>query len=269
MRTRRVARLGTIALIGALFSILAATAGRASDNRAYCAPDGKVVVFLVDVTTPYDETDKKAIVRLTDDIFSSLKGGERFVVRTIAHSHTHSEWLADHCIPHCPAEGTLDRWFKCSDGRIKTDHRVVREETIGSLRKRLATFEELPYSDIVRTIHTVANETVSGNRQLSMYVYSDLIENSNYFASRYLFTYPLSRLIYGLQHYKLIANLKDAEIRVIGVGRAGTRDRRPLTVVELNKLTEFWNAYFKESGAKSISITPDVVAPRSGTIGQR
>lgn len=233
-------------------------AGRANaqpnDNKNYCRT-GSTVIFLLDITTPYDQTDKDAIVRATDSIFLSLKGGEKLMVRTIGDSHTHSERLIERCMPYCAASGTFGRLFECSDGVIRTDSEHVRAEVISALKLRLNDFEELKHSDIVRTIYSVVNENASEGGNLKLYIYSDLIENSDYFSPRFLFSYPLPRLIYGLHYYKLIANLRGAEVYVSGVGRSDSKDRRPLSVKDLNKLTEFWRAYFKECGAARISIS--------------
>lgn len=228
--------------------------GQTDDNQKYCRKDGRVVVFLVDVTTPYDRLDKEAIVRMTNSIFSSVQGGDELIVHTISDSHAHSKRLVDRCIPVCTSSSAFGRFFKCNDGAIRTDFERVRTDVIGALRKRLLTFQEQKYSDIVRTIYNVTKEDRREGRGLVLYVYSDLIENSDYFASRYLFSYSLKRLIDGLKYYKLIANLRGANVYVAGVGRSGTEDRHALPISEYNKLIEFWAAYFRESGAKSVAI---------------
>lgn len=226
-----------------------------SRSGAYCADTGATVVFAVDVTTPYDQTDKNVIITMTDKILGSIRGGDKLVIRTIADSHTRSERLIERCVPYCPGDGTIDRLFKCSDGVIRTDTERMRVEIVSALRSRLAKFEELKYSDIVRTIFAIATEEAKEGHRFSLFVYSDLIENSDYFSPRYLFSYPTQKLLFGLKHYKLIAPLQNAEVVVSGIGRWDSRDRRALTVTELNKLTEFWKAYFQESGAHKISIS--------------
>ena len=118
----------------------------------------------------------------------------------------------------------------------------------------------MPHSDIIRTIFSVAKEDATPEHPITLYVYSDLIENSDYLPTKLLFSHSTRRLMYGLtSHFHLIAALKDAEVFVSGVGRAGTLDRRPLKVAELQKLTEFWQAYFKECGAKSINIAQNSI----------
>src|SRR6266403_2731387 len=105
-----------------------------SDNRSYCKSDGRVALFLVDITTPYDQTDKDLIVKATDKILASLAGGEKVIIRTITDSHTRSEQLVERCIPFCAAEG-IGRIFLCNDGAIRTDRENVYEDIVGSLRE--------------------------------------------------------------------------------------------------------------------------------------
>jgi hypothetical protein len=253
--------LKTLALLSLIFASVFSGEARAQprDNKDYCRGGGRLVLLLIDITTPYDQTDKNAIVQMTDRVLTSIEGGDRLIVRTIADSHTRSERLAERCIPHCPASSMWKRMLNCSDGVIRTDFEAVRAEVIAAMRNRLATFHELPYSDIVRTISSVLQEERRDIGELSLYVYSDLIENSDYFPSKYLFSYNLQRLIFGLHHYKLIPDLKGARVQVAGFGRAGTSDRRPLKVDEINKLREFWTGFFKEAGAASISISQNPI----------
>jgi hypothetical protein len=106
-----------------------------------------------------------------------------------------------------------------------------------------------------------AQEDAVNGHKLSLYIYSDLIENSEYLPGRKFFSTPVPQLVTMLQKDKLIPPLKDAEVHIAGVGRGGTKERRPLTVAEQRKVTEFWNAYFKLSGANSIDIGQNILEP--------
>jgi len=227
------------------------------DNRSYCKSDGRIALFLVDITTPYDQTDKDIIVKATDRILASLNGGEKIIIRTITDSRTHSRQLIERCIPYCAAEG-FSRIFLCNDGAIRTDREAVYADIVESLRQRLAKFEETRHSDILRTVVLAAKEDAVQGRPLSLYIYSDLIENSDYLPGRKFFSTPVDRLISQLRKDKLIAPLKNANVQAAGVGRGGTKDRRPLGVAEQQKVTEFWTAYFKESGATSVEVGQNI-----------
>jgi hypothetical protein len=106
-----------------------------------------------------------------------------------------------------------------------------------------------------------AKEDGVEGRPLSLYIYSDLIENSDYLPGRKFFSTPVDRLIGQLRKDKLIAPLKNANVQAAGVGRGGTKDRRPLGVAEQQKVTEFWTAYFKESGANSVEVGQSIFGP--------
>lgn len=230
-------------------------------NRDYCLNSGHTRIFLVDVTTEYDATDKSSIVGMIEKVFETAKGGDRIVVRTISDSHTKSEKVVERCLPQCPAEGTLDRLFKCSDGVIRTDTAIARKDILEALRNRLSKFEETKYSDVIRTINAVAKEETRSGQATDLYIYSDLIENSEgMIPTINFFRYPVPTLIENLKRFGMIAPLVDFEIQVAGVGRAGTKDRRPLSIGELNFLTTFWTAYFKEAGAKRSHIGQNATA---------
>jgi len=242
------------------FYLTGTAVAETGDNRSYCKSDGRIALFLVDTTTPYDQTDKDLIVKATDKILASLAGGEKVIVRTITDSVTRSEQLVERCIPVCAAEG-LSRLFLCNDGAIRTDRESVYEDIVGSLRQRLSKFEERRHSDILRTVLLAAQEDAVNGHKLSLYIYSDLIENSEYLPGRKFFSTHVPQLVTMLQKDKLIPPLKDAEVHIAGVGRGGTKERRPLTVAEQRKVTEFWNAYFKLSGANSIDIGQNILEP--------
>ena len=239
------------------FCLTGTAIAQTGDNRSYCKSDGRIALFLVDITTPYDQTDKDLIVKATDKILASLTGGEKVIIRTITDSATRSEQLVERCIPFCAAEG-LGRLFLCNDGQIRTDRESVYEDIVGALRQRLSKFEEKRHSDIVRTVLLAAKEDAVNGHKLSLYIYSDLIENSDYLSGRKLFSTSVPQLIAMLQKDKLIPSLKDADVHVAGVGRVATKDRRPLTVAEQRKVTDFWSAYFKLSGAESIDIGQNI-----------
>src|ERR1700746_2605439 len=129
-----------------LFATSAAIA-QTSDNRSYCKSDGRIALFLVDITTPYDQTDKDIIVKAIDRILASLNGGEKIIIRTITDSRTHSEQLIERCIPYCAAEG-FSRIFLCNDGAIRTDREGVYADIVESLKQRLPQLVEKADRDI-------------------------------------------------------------------------------------------------------------------------
>jgi hypothetical protein len=226
------------------------SASKAAEGTTdYCAKNGALIVLLLDITTPYDEADKTEIVEAVNEAYRVLEGGDKLVVRTIADSYAHSERLFDRCKPYCATSSTIGRYFNCNDGVIRSDADNDKYEMTQALKMHLAHFEERKYSDIIRTLVTTAREEIKGANHVRIIIFSDLIENSDHLSGGQLFNLPTARLLANLKQEGLIAALSGAQVQVAGVGRAGTPERRPLTVRELNKLDEFWKAYFAAAGA--------------------
>src|SRR6476660_1162446 len=193
------------------FYLTGTAIAQTNDNRSYCKSDGRIALFLVDITTPYDQTDKDLIVRATDKILAALTGGERVIIRTITDSVTRSEQLVERCIPFCAAEG-LGRLFLCNDGAIRTDRENVYEDIVGSLRQRLSKFEEKRQSDIVRTVLLAAKEEAVNGRKLSLYIYSDLIEKSGVVGGRGSYQTPVPLLVAEPLDHKMMLGRKTAGV---------------------------------------------------------
>src|SRR5260370_40046107 len=121
-------------------------------------------------------------------------------------------------MPYCAAEG-FSRIFLCNDGAIRTDREGVYTDIVESLRQRLAKFEETRHSDIVRTVVLAAKEDAVEGRPLSLYIYSGLIENSDYLPGRKFFSTPVDRLISQLGIDELIEPHKNTNVQSAGVGR--------------------------------------------------
>lgn len=226
----------------------------------YCRPDGRVIMLLVDVTTPFGDTDRILVVRLIDKMFSVLEGGDRIIVKTISDSYIHSERLIEQCIPFCRGDSSIKKFFDCADGAIRTDRDKLREQFNAALRKHLLDFPGQKRSDIVRTIQSVGREDLGAGHASVIYIYSDLVENSDHLASTRLFSAPVEILMKRLRREKLIAKLENASVRVVGFGRDDSKNREPLSIERYNKLMEFWQVYFKESGAASVIIGYDLPA---------
>lgn len=243
-----------LACLTATVTLLAPGAARSQPrpNHEYCAPAGTAWIVLIDVTTPYDPTDKTAISALIQRTLSGARGGDRILIRTIGDSFTHSERLIERCIPFCKEEGL--RWLTCNDGLIRIDRDRIRTDTVDVLGQRLAHFTELRFSDIIRTINRSAQEDFGTTEHVQLIVYSDLIENSDYLTSRSFFHYKTGFLIDGLRKLGFIPNLRGAAAHVAGVGRSDAADRRPLGLKEMAKVTEFWKAYFAAANAGAVYI---------------
>jgi hypothetical protein len=254
-----------------LWAVLIATSPVASaqsrGNKEYCNPDGANVVFAIDTTTPYDDRDKEQLIRGVQEIVESRQGGDRLVIRTITESFTTSDHVIDRCFPRCAEETFWGRLFNCNEGKTVGDIKKLKREIIESLRTELANFSEQPRSDIIRTLAYVSREEMPLGRYTQLYIFSDLIENSDHMPSRSLFSVNPKLLLSNLKRSDVISTLDGVEVHAFGVRRDGTSKRAPLPVGSLQRLLEFWTAYFKASKARSIEILPNLVPAPNATSG--
>jgi hypothetical protein len=117
---------------------------------------------------------------------------------------------------------------------------------------------ELPSSAIIRTLATVIPSEIVPHHKMSLFVLSDMIENSEVMGAGKFFSTPNSKLLSEFVAAKLIPDLKGADVRAVGIGRAGSEDRRPLSNYELHKLQDFWDGYFNAAGAASVVLSPNI-----------
>ena len=195
--------------LGAATLVVLCAAGTAfaqpKTNADYCDSDGANLVLAIDTTTPYDEKDKDLLVRAVADIFETMHGGDRLVMRTITSSIANSERLIDRCVPRCKAKTVWDGSWQCNQGIIINDTKKVRQEVIQSLRVRLANFQEQRYSDLIRTLSTLSREEMQHGRRRILYVISDLIENSDYIPGKVFFTLETRKLMQIVKKYNLFS----------------------------------------------------------------
>jgi hypothetical protein len=246
-------RLLLLSLVAVVAIMLAAVESRAASGGSpdFCNAEADNVVVYVDRTTPYDEADKAALIDGVSRLFESLKGGERFSIRTVAESFAASESLLDACIPFCPSKGFLDDLFSsCTEGVVINERKHLREEVVGELRALLENFVELPNSEIVRTIAQTSTVELRAGRTNRLYLFTDLIENSVYLPGKQFFSDDNEDLLRRVAADGLVPDLRGVMVRVFGVGRAGTPERRALEQELLSKLLAFWEGYFAAAGTR-------------------
>lgn len=226
----------------------------------YCSDSAANVVVYVDKTTPYDEIDKTALIDGVSRLFESLGGGERFTMRTIAEGFSSSVTLVDDCVPICASSGLLgDLFSDCTEGMMINDKKRLRSTIVQQLQALLDDFVELPNSEIVRTLAMSVPMEVRAGRANRLYLFTDLIENSLYMPGKDFFNEPNADLLAKVAADGLVPDLTGVEVRVFGVGRGGTAERRPLDQPLLQKLKGFWTGYF-EAAHTTVSIQPSLGA---------
>ncbi len=235
-----------------VFWIASACTAAALDNSSFCSKSAPNVVLYLDVTTPYDDVDKQTLVDGATRIFESLKGGERVSIRTIADEFSSSRRLLDLCVPYCESHGMLHDIFlsDCTEGVVINEKKKLKASIARELLDAMSTAGNLPYSEIVRTLSLSANEEFRSGRENDFYVFSDLIENSQYLPGKKFLWEPTDKLLAVVRQDGLIPKLSGATVKVFGVGRGGNpehRDALPQDVLE--RVQGFWRTYFTEAGA--------------------
>jgi hypothetical protein len=251
--------VGSFVFAAAVLSASSASAQSRASNKAYCSTDGVNVVFAIDTTTPYDNRDKEQLVRGITEIVASMQGGDRLVIRTITESFVTSDHVLDQCVPRCAEDTFWGKFWSCNEGQIVSDTRKMKGEIVRSLREKLANFEEQPRSDIIRTISSLSREEMPLGRSSVLYIFSDLIENSDHMATRTLLSVSPKALINNLKKNELVASLDGAEVHAFGIGRDSSPKRNPLPPAVFQRLTMFWNSYFKASKSTSVEMSPNLI----------
>lgn len=223
----------------------------AGETAKYCSDKADNVVVYIDRTTPYDAIDKKELVDGVSRLFETLKGGERFSMRTIADNFAASTNLLDECVPVCHTDGLLGDLFSgCTEGVVINDKKHLRQAVVQQLKEILANFVELPNSAIIRTLGLTAPAELRSGRPNRFYIFTDLIENSQYLPGREFFTVKNDVLLRRVTKDGLVPDLHGATVRIFGVGRGGgAGNRHPLDQALLKKLMDFWQRYFEAAHA--------------------
>jgi len=225
------------------------------EKQRFCSDTAPNVVAFLDITTPYDEADKASLIEGISRIFEGLEDGARLSIRTIEDKSTSSHRLIELCIPYCPDEGFLKGLLStCTEGVVINERKHRRLQVSAALMETTRDRIELPYSAIIRTIAMVAAEEFAEGRENRFYLFSDMIENSDYISGKDFSRKPNDDLIGMLEEDRLIPNLSGATVKVFGVGRGGSAERAPLTQERLTQLHDFWTRFFAATGA-SVTLT--------------
>jgi hypothetical protein len=248
VRPRTIA-LGLLLTAGLLGGGPRGAEAAAANN--FCSNTAPNVVFYLDVTSAYDQTDQDALVSGIGQIFDALHDGSRLSIRTIEDTFTRSSELLDACLPYCPDNGFFGNLVsKCTEGVVINEKKKLRNEIRTALATRLHSASDLPKSEIVRTFATSATEEYRPGRDNIFFVFSDMIENSAYLPGSVFFSTPTAALTARLAKDQLVPNLSGTKIDVFGFGRSGVSGaRNALPQDRIKKLTDFWRAYFQLSGA--------------------
>jgi hypothetical protein len=254
-----------IALCLALVSLLSlskhSALAQAVDHVRFCNDEAETVIILIDVTTKFDDRAIQLFSDGADKITSELTGGQRLVVLSIEDTFTHSTRLYEGCIPYCEAKSGV-AWIgdvlfgNCTAGVVRLKSREQRQTISAILRDKLSKSTDLPYSEIVRTLayslRPITRQSTSS--PVHLYIFSDLIENSEFLGGRVFLSQKPEKTIQLLATNDLIPQLSKAKVRAFGIGRSGDTGRRTLPEPMLVHIKRFWDLYFRTTGATDVVI---------------
>jgi hypothetical protein len=248
--------------IGVALAFLFLLAGAARADllfEDYCAPEAASVVFMLDVTTPYDDIDRTVLRDSALKVFDRLEGGEKLTIVTIEDSFSHSRRLIEACIPFCPDDGSIVEILlsDCTAGKLLQDRKELASHLRDALGVMLEASSELPRSDIVRTIYyAMKGDAGVAPTHVELYVFSDMLENSGFITLRDLFGSKTAWLVQKAEQDNLVPNIPGATVRIFGVGRRHSAGKPELSVAEMQRLTDFWRGYFAAAGAATVEVSP-------------
>lgn len=237
-----------------LVSACSGDAGSGFVNRTpddYCTLSDRSTLFLIDRTTTFDADDQRVLTESLGHVVDRLGTGDRIVIATISDHYSRTRRLANACKPGCPqAAGVLDEIAgSCSTMKAKQDEQAFMGQLAASLREVIATAEDAPGSDIIRTIgHWTGGSR--GASFTSIVIYSDMLENSEMIAWRQFSSLEEEALLGIVAQHGAGARTRGADIRVIGYGRLHDAARSPLPAALDAKLRSFWNRYFSDAGGE-------------------
>ena len=250
----------TLVLVGLLS--IASVIGRpayAYDGAQFCKTDKPTLALFIDVTTSFDDKSKATLSEGIEKFSSILQGGERIVLMTIEDSFSESAKLFDGCVPICESSGWVDWLFgNCTSGLLRLKRKEMNAAIRTGLVSRLANSTDLPRSDIIRTISENARIIFSDKKVGTLFIFSDMIENSELITGKEFWSVPNDELLDRINRVELIPALTGVSVKSFGLGRGGDNDRTPLDQDMLQKVRQFWTRYFELAGVKQeeLLLTP-------------
>ena len=235
---------------------LLVSAGSARAATDYCGYGHGTAVLMVDRTTAFDATDKTVFLQALDGMIAGLGAGDRLVLYTMTGAYTESRKLFDRCKPACPEAGFLtDLFASCRPVIARADALGFTRELATTLAGLLERPEETKFSDLFRTVADAIRSYTTGAQKLqTLFVFSDLIENSPLLPERELKRLPATAIVQRLKTDGVTVALGGAAVRVFGFGRDDSPGRPPLPQAERQRIAQAWRSWFEAGGAGSVEI---------------
>jgi len=240
------------ALVVLAISLLTNAAHAQPRRPDYCAiPGGTASLLLIDRTSPYttsgEDHEGERIAAGIDTLLRSLRTADRLTVATIERHRRLSVLAFDECLPGCDPHNTspIPLLNNCPEPTIARERNAYRRALFGAVIPLLENSTDQPNSDITGTIF----QTVNQHRFAHIYIYSDMLENSQVVPWGVFSTQPAQRSFAAVQRSGFVPVLRSTQIQVVGYGLSHDRNHTALTDQQDRTIREFWDLYFGAAGA--------------------
>jgi hypothetical protein len=221
----------------------------------YCRLGESNSLLFIDVTTPYDDTDRREIKRIFASVVETLSVGDRLTVRTISEKYADSILVFDQCKPGCPpGEGVAAQYLgtRCSQTQMQADLDGYLGALIRDMQPLIQNESESRYSDVLATLGRLTHSFAEGRRYDEIVLYSDMLENSPDRPWIWFRDQSADDLLRAAEAAMLLPRAEDAVVRIFGFGRLHSEGRPLLPTMVDNKLRAFWSDYFLAGGAAKV-----------------
>jgi hypothetical protein len=246
---KRILLAGALVMTGCSGS--SGEAPSSAQASGYCAFSRSSSLFLIDQTTPYDDTDRAVITESIGTVVDQLGPGDRIVLATIGEHYTQSTRLINACKPGCPeGQGALDSMMGgCSSMKALADERQFIGQLAQTLAPAVQGSASADHSAIMSTITQWTQAPPGGQPFSRIYIFSDMLENSQAVPWTEFRSMEPDVAMAQVEKYHLLPAVRGAEVRVVGFGRSHNPGRPPLDPELDARLRAFWGDYFRAGGA--------------------
>jgi hypothetical protein len=242
----------------AIFSF--AGCSQAQQRANYCTYGDQSSLFVIDRTTPYDETDRRVLAESAGALVDQLGVGDRLVVVTIAAHYSASERVFNACRPGCPETRNPlgDIVTGCASMIALRDERDFRRRLIQALRPLTTNTVNDRGSDITGTLARVTQSPPDGRPFATVSIFSDMLENSQALQWGLFSSQGEAQSMATVERYRLLPSVRGADVRIVGFGRMHNEARSPLPPELDQRLRDFWTTYFRRGGARDVAFDSSI-----------
>lgn len=232
----------------------------AQDRTDYCRYGRQSSLFLIDRTTPYDDTDQHVLLESAGAIVDGLGIGDRLVVVTIGAHYSMSRRAFNECRPGCPETTSPlgDLATGCAAMSALREERLFRARLIAALRPLMRNTTDDIGSDITGAIAQATRQPPRGRAYANVFIFSDMLENSQALPWRQFAQQSAAQSLSVVTRFDLTPAVRGANVRIVGFGRLHDAHRSPLPAELDQRIRGFWASYFHAGAARGASFESSI-----------